>query len=138
MEGERPRVLLVEDDAGLRDARRLLLKVEGYRVTAVASFEEALVTASAGIDLLIASHYLGGGRNGINVISALQGKLGPRLPAIPVTYDPSKVMRTLFSDTNVRVVRTHFNGEELLLLLRNMTAILAPGTFEPLERNIQN
>src|SRR5262249_7920057 len=34
-------VLLVEDDAGVRDATRMLLKVEGYRVTAVGSLADA-------------------------------------------------------------------------------------------------
>ena len=41
----RPRVLLVEDDPGVRDATRMLLNVEGYRVSAVASREEALRSA---------------------------------------------------------------------------------------------
>ena len=37
----KPRVILVEDDPGVRDATRMLLNVEGYWVSAVASLAEA-------------------------------------------------------------------------------------------------
>jgi signal transduction histidine kinase len=50
-----PRVLLVEDDPGVRDARRMLLQAEGYGVEAVASPEEALEAArrAGSFDVLI-------------------------------------------------------------------------------------
>ena len=50
-----PRVLLVEDDKSVRDATRLLLAVEGYQVTALATLAEALRHArnGSGIDLLV-------------------------------------------------------------------------------------
>jgi two-component system CheB/CheR fusion protein len=38
----RAHVLIVDDDLAVRDATRLLPKVEGYRVTIASSFDEAL------------------------------------------------------------------------------------------------
>src|SRR5215469_5775107 len=56
------RVLLVEDDPAVRDATRMLLAVEGYRVTAVPSKSEALrkVGEEGSPDLVITDYHLAG------------------------------------------------------------------------------
>ena len=62
----KPHVLLVDDDQAVRDATRMLLKVEGYRVTTVSSLTEALQKAGddASLDLLITDYHLGEGETG--------------------------------------------------------------------------
>src|SRR6185437_11597821 len=53
-------VLLVEDDKSVRDATSLLLTVEGYHVTGVATLAQALEHARSGnaIDLLVTDYHL--------------------------------------------------------------------------------
>ena len=55
-------------------ATRMLLKVEGYRVTAVGSLAEALqhVREGNGVDLLVTDYHLSGGELGTQVIAALR------------------------------------------------------------------
>lgn len=53
-------ILLVEDDPGVRTATRLLLVLEGYRVTTAGSIAEALRQAAehTDIELLMTDYHL--------------------------------------------------------------------------------
>lgn len=114
------RVLLVEDDAAVRNATRMLLKVEGYRVTAVGSMAEALQHARDGhdIDLLVTDYHLGDGEVGTQVIDALREYLALPLKAILMTGDTSTAMLALPRDPRLRVASKPINADELLALLR--------------------
>ncbi|MEJ1961673.1 MAG: ATP-binding protein [Gammaproteobacteria bacterium] len=70
-------VLLVEDDVRVRNATRLLLKVEGYQVTAVSSLAEATEAAAAhpDIGLLVTDFHLGSDETGVHVIAAVRAQL---------------------------------------------------------------
>src|SRR6185312_15825681 len=85
------RVLLVEDDPAVRDATRMLLKVEGYQVVAVATLQEAVqaVRDGAGIDLLVTDYHLSNGETGTQVIGALREALSAPLKAVLITGDTS-------------------------------------------------
>ena len=59
-------VLLVEDDPAVRDATRMLLRAEGYGVTAVDSLAEAIRKAGQQrIDLLVTDYHLRDGETGL-------------------------------------------------------------------------
>ncbi len=122
----RQRVLLVEDDSGVRDATRLLLKVEGYRVAAVASLEEALAAASEGIDLLVTDYHLSDGQTGTEVISALRRTLGRPVKCVLMTGDTSSLIRELPRDPDLRVASKPVQAEELLTLLGALSGANAP------------
>jgi len=81
-----PDILLVEDDPAVRRATRMSLKVEGYRVTAVASLAEALqhVREQNRVDLLITDYHLSAGELGTQVIDA---------PRAASAYDRRSVRR---------------------------------------------
>lgn len=115
-------VLLVEDDASVRDAMRMLLKVEGYPVAAVASLADALRTAAEcrDIDLLITDYHLGGGQTGMQVIAALRETLGVDLKIVLVTGDTSCAVRDISLDTRIRIASKPIKAEELLALLRDL------------------
>ncbi len=115
------RVLLVEDDPGVRDATRMLLKVEGYQVTAVASLEEALVAARDGTDLLVTDYHLRDGETGTQVISGLRAALGTALKSVLVTGDTSTVIREIPFDPDMRIASKPIRAEELLTLLRELS-----------------
>jgi PAS domain S-box-containing protein len=120
--GGRPRVLLVEDDAGVRDATRMLLSVEGYRVRAVASLAEALRSAreEAAPDLLITDYHLRDGELGTEVIAALRENLHAELRAVLVTGDTSNVVKRLPNDPRLRIVSKPIDAEQLLAVLKDL------------------
>jgi CheY-like chemotaxis protein len=115
-------VLLVEDDAGVRDATRLLLKVEGYRVTAVGSLSDAVSTARAdkSIDLVLTDYHLGSGETGTQVIAALREILEKPVKSVLMTGDTSSAMRELPMESGVKVASKPIKAEELLALIRSL------------------
>ena len=114
------RVLLVEDDLAVRDATRLLLKVEGYEVVPVASLSEALQKAREldGLDLLVTDYHLQDGETGIQVITALRQEVRTSLGAVLITGDTSTAIKELPPDPNLRVASKPIRAEELLSLIR--------------------
>jgi len=116
-------VLLVEDDPAVRDATRMLLKSEGYRVTAVESLADALQKARhESVDLLVTDYHLCGEETGIQVITALRELLGFALKAVLMTGDTSTAVRELPRDTHLQIASKPIKAEELLALLRGLLA----------------
>jgi PAS domain S-box-containing protein len=113
-------ILLVEDDPAVRDATRMLLRVEGYRVTAVSNIAEALrKTEAETIDLLITDYHLEGDEVGTALISALRKKVGSAtLKAVLVTGDTSSIVKDLPADPYLRVASKPIRADALLTLLR--------------------
>jgi two-component system, sensor histidine kinase len=114
------RVLLVEDDASVRAATTLLLKSEGYKVTAVASLAEALEEAARDprLELLVADYHLQAGETGLQVIAALRARLSQPLKAVLITGDTSQAIAQLAGDPQLRIASKPIKAEELLGLLR--------------------
>jgi PAS domain S-box-containing protein len=117
-----PHVLLVEDDAAVRDATRMLLKADGYRVTAVSSLAEALriPDEDTGLDLLVADYHLSDGETGTQVITALRASQGVALKAVLITGDTSSAIKELPRDPHLRVASKPIKADELLTLLRGL------------------
>ena len=111
-------ILLVEDDASVRDATSMLLRVEGYRVMAVASLAEALraVTQQAPA-LLVTDYHLENGELGTEVIARLRGEVRPDLRAVLLTGDTSQVVKAMHSDPHLRILSKPVDAEELLRVL---------------------
>ena len=120
----RCRVLLVEDDLAVRDATRLLLKVEGYHVTAVASLTEAMRAARAaeGVDLLVTDYHLQDGETGTQVIAAIREALQAPLKAVLLTGDTSNAIKELPRDPSLRIASKPIRAEELLTIIRGLLA----------------
>src|SRR5690242_1883648 len=76
----KPHVLVVDDEAGIRESLALILKDEGYHVEAVASAEEALQRAASGdLEVILLDVWLPG-IDGLEALSRLQAI--PRAPAV--------------------------------------------------------
>ena len=119
------RILLVEDDAGVRNATRMLFKSEGYHVTAVTSLAEALehVHRDPRVDLLVTDYHLGDRATGTQVIAGVREALEPQLlKAVLMTGDTSSAIQKLPPDPLVKIASKPVNSEELLRLLRAMLA----------------
>jgi PAS domain S-box-containing protein len=120
----RSRVLLVEDDLAVRDATRLLLKVEGYQVFPVASLVEALQKSHevGRVDLLVTDYHLSDGETGIQVLNALREATGTALKAVLITGDTSTAIKELPRDPSLRVASKPIKAEELLSLMSTLLA----------------
>jgi two-component system, sensor histidine kinase len=114
----------VEDNAAVRHATTLLLELEGYHVTPVASLSEALrhVRQGGGVDLLITDYHLEDGETGTQVIAALREILGTSLRAVLTTGDTSTAIKQLPRDPHLRITSKPIRAEELLTLLRALLA----------------
>jgi CheY-like chemotaxis protein len=118
-------VLLVEDEPGVRNAMRMLLKIEGYAVIVAATAAEAIqrLRENSDIDLLITDFHLETGRTGTDVIAAAREVLGDSLKAILVTGDTSSAVRELQVDANLRITSKPINSNELLGLVKALLEI---------------
>jgi CheY-like chemotaxis protein len=117
-------LLLVEDEPGVLNAMRILLKVEGYRVETASSAAEALELLRDGVDfdLIISDFHLEDGRTGTQVISVARELLGESLKAILVTGDTSSAVRELQGDDKLRIASKPINSSELLALVKSLLA----------------
>ena len=117
-------ILLVEDEPGVRNAMRTLLKVEGYRVTACATAREAqqILRGSEHFDLLLTDYHLEGGSTGTQVITVAREFRGPAFKAILVTGDTSSAVREMAGDLQVRITSKPINSDELLALVKALLA----------------
>jgi CheY-like chemotaxis protein len=116
-----PLVLLVEDDPAVSSATCMLLRVEGYRVTAVASLAEALASLEQGTpDLLITDYHLRAGELGTQVIASLRQKIGMSLKAVLVTGDTSTAVKELPCDAQLRLASKPVSADELLGQLKSL------------------
>jgi len=118
------RVLLVEDEAGVRNAMRMLFKIEGYHIATASSVADAveLLEADVKFDLVITDYHLGEGQTGTDVIDAARRVLGESLRAILVTGDTSSAVREIASHANLRITSKPINAGQLLKLVRELLA----------------
>jgi two-component system, sensor histidine kinase len=119
---QRPHVLIVDDDAAVLSATRMLLKVEGFRVSVAASLPEAMRLAAGhhDIELLITDFHLGDGETGAAVIEEVRQTIGRKLGAIMVSGDTSAAVRDAVADGRVRVASKPVNADELLALIDSL------------------
>lgn len=117
------RVLLVEDEPGVRNAMRTLLRIEGYDVTATSGAAEALEKLREDrFDLLVTDYHLEGNRTGSEVIAAARERFGADFNAILVTGDTSAAIRDMKGDPHLRITSKPINSNELLGQLRALLA----------------
>ncbi len=116
------RILLMEDDKGVRDATCLLLRAEGFEVSSAASPAEARERADAEgePDLLITDYHLGCPETGLDVIAALRTRFGDDLKAILISGDTSPAIKGLTLDENTRVTSKPVQPEQLLRLVADL------------------
>jgi two-component system, sensor histidine kinase len=115
-------LLLVEDEPGVRNAMRMLLKLEGYHVTAAATAQEALDRLRRGehFDLIVTDYHLDGSNTGTQVIGAARELNGAGVKAILVTGDTSSAIREMQGDANLRITSKPINSSELLALVKGL------------------
>ena len=118
------RILLVDDDAGVRNATAMLLKVEGFEVLCAASVAEVNQTLreSPRIDLVIADYHLQKGETGIEVIAAARAVAGEHLGAVLVSGDTSSTLREVQATDRLRIASKPIQADQLLSLMAELLA----------------
>jgi DNA-binding NtrC family response regulator len=120
----RAHVLVVDDDPGVLNATRMLLKVEGFRVSTADSLEEAIRVSSeqSDIALLVTDYHLSDGELGTHVIEAVRRVIGATLKAVLITGDTSPAIKEAVRDDRVRLASKPINADEFLSVLDTLLA----------------
>jgi CheY-like chemotaxis protein/anti-sigma regulatory factor (Ser/Thr protein kinase) len=119
----KPAVLVIEDDAAVRDALELLLALDGYptRVAdSAAAAEEIFALHGTEIDLVISDFHLGNGRNGLEVLEKLRAAAGRDLPAVILSGDTSPVLASIQTVSRVVLLRKPVNARQLIVKLEEL------------------
>ena len=119
------RILLVDDDAGVRNATAMLLRVEGYNVACAASLVEAKQTLreSPRIEVVIADYHLQKGETGIDVIAAARDIAGESLGAVLVSGDTSSTLRDVKATDRLRIASKPIDADELLAIITELLSM---------------
>jgi PAS domain S-box-containing protein len=93
----RSRILLVEDNDGVRLATELFLRFEGFPVVSAPSVAEAetLFDTFQPGDLVVADYHLDGRNTGLELLSRLRRRVGFDVPAVVLSGDLPSVLRSL-------------------------------------------
>ena len=116
-------MLLVQSDPAVRDATRMLLRTDGYHVTAVASIAEGLKHAHTGtrVDLLVSDSYLL--ESAGQAIVSLREALGRPLKAVVMFEDTGPSPEQFRRSPLTRLVNKPGKADELLSQVRELLAL---------------
>jgi len=103
------RVVLIEDNDGVRMATELFLRLEGYQVRSAASYAEAeaLLASLRSGDVIIADYHLDSAHTGLEVLERARTVAGAEIPGIIMSGDLPTVVRSL----QIPVAATRFLGK---------------------------
>src|SRR6266851_596782 len=122
MDDLEPHLLVVDDDARLRDLLRRYLSENGFRVTVAADAKEARANlASFAFDLIVLDVMMPG-ESGLDLTGALRGSGGgPRLPILLLTAmaEPGDRVNGLEQGADDFLAKP-FEPRELVLRIRNI------------------
>jgi PAS domain S-box-containing protein len=93
------RILLVEDNDGVRMATELFLKLEGFEVRSAGSFADAehMLDSLAAHDIIIADYHLDSAHTGLDVLNLARNRHGSDVPGVILSGDLPSLVRTLSS-----------------------------------------
>lgn len=115
----RPLILLVEDDASVREALTFALKIEGYAVEVFEDAEALLGVAELpAADCLVLDQQLPG-LSGVEALAALRAR-SMTAPAILITTQPKAGVRIAAERLGARLLEKPLLGDVLPAALRDI------------------
>lgn len=117
------RILLVDDEAAVRDATALFLQMDGHEVKAAASPEEAVLVLhqwGQSPDMIVSDFQLNASLNGAELIEQLRKLRQREIPAVVLSGDTLKVSPRCASITACRVFHKPVDAEELSAHIRKV------------------
>ncbi len=128
MPGGAGRVLLVEDDADVREVLREGLVAGGWQVTQAADAAAAcrVLEGPAPFDIVVSDMVMPGGMSGMDLASAA-ARLRPGVPVLLMSGFPSAVLGAQgVEEGELNLLRKPFTHAELLARMRRMLAMPQP------------
>ncbi len=119
----KPAVLIIEDDAAVRDALELVLSLEGYPTRTADSPAAALTTFAdhgAEIDVVVSDFHLGPGKNGLELLEEMREVAGRDLPAVILSGDTSPVLARIATVSRVVLLRKPVDARQLIVKLEEL------------------
>jgi CheY-like chemotaxis protein len=119
------RVLVVENDPGMRQAFTMLLSGWGMDVSDAATVEAARRAARSTdrrLDLVLTDYRLEGGETGLQTIEALRRDLGGRVPALIISAESGESIRRFADPLGVPVLEKPVAETELRRVLGDLLA----------------
>lgn len=119
----KPAVLIIEDDAAVRDALELVLGLEGYPVrtaNSATAAEAVFARHGAEIDVVVSDFHLGNNRNGLELLEKLRATVPRDLPAVILSGDTSPVLASIESVPRVALLRKPVDARRLILKLEEL------------------
>ncbi|HEX7236423.1 MAG TPA: ATP-binding protein [Gammaproteobacteria bacterium] len=108
-------ILVVDDEAPVANATRLLLELEGFDVRVASGKNEALEHVTSILpDLIVSDYHLRGLETGAEVVASVRERLNRDMPAIFVTGDTSKVVNSGADLRNATLLSKPTQVDELL------------------------
>lgn len=117
------RILLVDDEASVRNATALFLSMDGHDVTSAGSPEEALSVVQQwdhSPDMIVSDFQLNAALNGAELIERLRQLRHSEIPAVVLSGDTMKVTPRCASIAACRVFHKPVDAEELSAHIRKV------------------
>jgi two-component system, chemotaxis family, CheB/CheR fusion protein len=129
------KVLIVEDDAAVRESLTLLLQAEGHRTIAAADGSEAFALTARGTvrpNVVIADYELPSGQTGLQVAAALRTTLHKEIPVVILGSDVSAETQQDIARQHCIYLRKPPKAADLTRLIRKLlTPDTANATSQP-------
>jgi len=122
---QKPLVLVVDDDAAVRNSLRFSLQIEGFAVSDFRDGNELLSQAELPrSDCLVVDYHLPG-MSGLEVLNQLRER-HVSVPAILITSHPSPILRERAAAAGARIVEKPLLGDALIESVRDLLGRTLP------------
>jgi len=111
------RIVLVDDDAALRQALKFSLEIEGFEVETCETGEDLIAHGLPEADACLVLDYKLGGITGLDALETLRAR-GVALPAILITSNPKPGTRARAQRSGATIVEKPLLGDLLIAKIR--------------------
>lgn len=119
----KPAVLIIEDDAAVRDALELVLSLEGYPTRTAdgpAAALELFAAHRTEIDVVVSDFHLGPGKNGLELLEEMREVAARDLPAVILSGDTSPVLARIETVSRVALLRKPVDARQLIARMEEL------------------
>jgi PAS domain S-box-containing protein len=120
---KKPRILLVEDNEGVRVAMELFFNLEGFEVCCAKSYAEGeqLLATLRTDDVIVADYHLDENKTGLDLLTRTRHRLGSNIPFVILSGDLQALLRRLEAPVlNTRFLSKPVNTNELIAAISEL------------------